>query len=51
MSEQELASNKKYKQNKLKTIVGCLLVQFSSGIIPIWGNANLYFLSYFKNHG
>ena len=51
MSEHELTTSTKYERNKLKTMIGCLLVQFSSGIIPIWGNANLYFLSFFKNEG
>jgi hypothetical protein len=32
-------------------MVGSLLIQFSAGLIPVWGNANLYFLSYFKNNG
>jgi hypothetical protein len=33
------------------TLIGCILINFASGIIPVWGNANLYFLSYFKNNG
>jgi hypothetical protein len=44
-------NNPDYKRNKILTLVGCLLVQISAGIIPIWGNANIYYLSYFKNHG
>ena len=31
-------------------MIGSLLIQFSAGLIPVWGNANLYFLSYFKNN-
>jgi Na+/melibiose symporter-like transporter len=27
------------------------MIQFASGVIPVWGNSNIYYLSYFKNHG
>jgi len=33
------------------TLLGSLMIQFAAGIIPIWGNANLYFLSYLKSQG
>jgi len=35
----------------LLTFIGTALIKLATGVIGIWGTINIYFLSYFKNHG
>ena len=53
MSEihEDTSQSSTYKRNKIMTLIGCIMIQLAAGVVPIWGNANIYFLSYFKNNG
>jgi Na+/melibiose symporter-like transporter len=39
------------KQKTLKSLLGALIIKFSTSVTSCWGNINLYFLSMFYNDG